>query len=161
MDVFQEAEILRRVPTLAKLDPARLKLLAFTSRSLRFEPGEALMRAGEPSDSVYMILEGTVEVVIGKGHGEIVISTVGMNELMGEMGVLMNGPRTATVRAKGPVRALRISADVFLRLLTENPEVALDVMRQLSERLARSLRRIESLQEHLDECERARAQGSA
>jgi len=61
VNVDQEAAVLARVPTFAKLDPARLKLLAFTSRALRFAPGDMLIRAGDPSDSAFVILEGTVE----------------------------------------------------------------------------------------------------
>jgi CRP-like cAMP-binding protein len=54
-----------------------------------------------------------------------------------------------TVRAREPVRALRISAQVFLRLLSESPEVALDMMRQLCERLASTTKRLESAQRQL------------
>ncbi|MCK7495258.1 MAG: cyclic nucleotide-binding domain-containing protein [Comamonadaceae bacterium] len=63
------------MPTFAKLDPARLKLLAFTSRALRFAPGDMLIRAGDPSDSAFVILEGTVEFLGGTGEGEFVIGT--------------------------------------------------------------------------------------
>jgi len=72
------------------------------------------------------------------------------NDLTGEMGVIRNRPRGATVRAKTPVRALRIAADVFLRLITENPECALDVMRQLSARIDASNARLAAAQRELD-----------
>ncbi len=144
MSVDKEAAQLARVPMFGKLDPARLKLLAFTSRALRFSPGETVVRVGEASDSVYVILEGTVEVVGATRDGEFLIGSQGANALIGEMGVLMDGPRTVSVRAKDEVRALRIAAPVFLRLLSENPEVALDVMRVLCERLAGTTRQLES-----------------
>jgi CRP-like cAMP-binding protein len=134
--VDNEAAQLARVPMFGKLDPARLKLLAFTSRALRFAPGEILVRQGEPSDSAYLIFEGEVEILGSTGKDEFLIGTAGANELIGEMGVLMNRARSTTVRAKNDVRALRIGAPMFLRLLSENPEVALDVMRVLCERLA-------------------------
>ena len=135
MDVFQEAEMLRKVPIFGGLDPARLKLLAFTSRSLRFAPGEVLMRVNEPADSAYVIIEGEAEVLSETSAGEFVVATLGKHESIGEMGVILNGPRGATVRAKSAVRALRISGDVFLRLLTDNPDCALHVMRDLSKRV--------------------------
>lgn len=146
MNVDEEAALLARVPTFAKLDPARLKLLAFTSRALRFAPGDIVIRAGEPSDSTLLILEGTVEFLGQAGHDEFVIGTAGSNQMIGEMGVLMNKPRTVTVRARDAVRVLRISSQVFVRLLTENPEVALDMMRQLCERLAATTQRLEKTQ---------------
>jgi CRP-like cAMP-binding protein len=65
------------------------------------------------------------------------------------MGVIMNAPRTISVRARDHVRVLRIAAPVFLRLLSENPDVALDMMRQLSERLAATTKRLEAAQKAL------------
>ncbi len=159
MSVDQEAAQLARVPMFGKLDAARLKLLAFTSRALTFAPGETLVYAGEPSDSAYLILDGTVEVLGSTGQGEFVIGTVGANALIGEMGVLMNGPRTLTVRAKGEVRVLKIAAPMLLRLLSENPEVALDVMRVLCERLARTTHMLEGVRSQLPRSEEAKANG--
>jgi CRP-like cAMP-binding protein len=150
VDVFQEAEMLRRVPFFGGLDSAKLKLLAFTSRALKFAPGEALMRRGESADAAYVILEGEVEIVGHSEAGEFVVAVVGKNELQGEMGVITNAPRGATVRAKGPVRALRISGEVFLRLITENPECALDVMRQLSARVSASNARLAAAQREIE-----------
>ena len=146
MDVFQEAEMLRRVPFFGGLDSAKLKLLAFTSRALKFAPGEALMRKGEAADSAYVILEGEVEALGETDAGEFVVAVVGPNQLQGEMGVITNTPRGLTVRAKSPVRALRISGDVFLRLISENPDCALDVMRQLCGRINASNARLAAAQ---------------
>ncbi len=109
--------MLRKVPFFGGLDPAKLKLLAFTSRALRFAPGEDLMRVGEPADSAYVIIEGDVDIIGKTPSGEFVIGVVGRNSLIGEMGVIANAPRGTTVRAKGEVRALRIAGDVFLGLL--------------------------------------------
>jgi len=156
VDVFQEAEMLRKVPFFGGLDPAKLKLLAFTSRAVRFDPGENLMSRGEPPDSVYVIIEGEVQIIGETPAGEFVVAIVGRNELQGEMGVITNTPRGATVRAKTPVRALRIAADVFLRLVTDNPGCALHVMRELSARVvagnarvAAALRDVDALKAQL------------
>lgn len=146
MNVDDEAAVLSRVPTFAKCDPSRLKLLAFTSRALRFAPGDVVIRAGEPSDCTLLILEGTVEFVGQAGGAEFIINTAGANQMVGEMGVIMNVPRTLTVRARDNVRVLRISGQVFLKLLSENPEVALDMMRTLCERLLATTQRLEKTQ---------------
>jgi CRP-like cAMP-binding protein len=162
VDVFQEAEMLRKVPFFGGLDPAKLKLLAFTSRALKFGPGEDLMRVGEPADSAYVIIEGDVEIIGKTPTGEFVIGVLGRHALIGDMGVITNAPRGATVRAKGTVRALRIAADVFLRLLTDNPGCALHVMRELSgrvdagnARLAAALREVEALKQQLGDAKPA------
>ena len=156
MDVFQEAEMLRRVPFFGGLDSAKLKLLAFTSRALKFAPGEELMHRGESSDSVYVILEGEVEIIGETSAGEFVLAVVGSNASIGEMGVIQNATRGATVRAKTAVRTLRIAGEVFLRLITENPECALDVMRQLSERVRASNARLSTAQRELESLRKQR-----
>lgn len=154
--------MLRRVPFFGGLDSAKLKLLAFTSHALKFAAGENLMRKGDSADSAYVILEGEVEIMGETGAREFVVAVLGPNASIGEMGVITNAPRGATVRAKVAVRALRISGDVFLRLITENPECALDVMRQLSgrvtasnTRLASAQRELESLKEQLQKAQSA------
>ena len=154
--------MLRKVPFFGGLDPAKLKLLAFTSRAVRFGHGEDLMHVGEPADSAYVVIEGEVEILGQTPAGEFVIAVVGRNALIGEMGVITNAPRGTTVRAKGTVRALRIAADVFLRLLTDNPGCALHVMRDLTgrvntgnTRVAAALREVESLKQQLRDAQEA------
>ncbi|MEO5700162.1 MAG: cyclic nucleotide-binding domain-containing protein [Casimicrobiaceae bacterium] len=128
--------MLRNVPLFSGLSDSELKLLAFTGRVLRFEPGETLMRQGERADCAYVILEGEVEIMGEAAGGSFLIAVQGKNALVGEMGIICDAPRSATVRAKTPARALCISGEMFLRLACENPQRALYVMRQLSTRLA-------------------------
>jgi CRP-like cAMP-binding protein len=160
VDVFQEAEMLRNVPLFGGLSPAQLKLLAFTGSVLRFQPGDVLMKRGDRADSAYVILEGTVDVVGETKNGEFVIATQGRNAVVGEMGVISDAPRSATVRARDAVRALRISGDVFLRLACESPQRALYVMRQLSARLAQDNATLASLREQLQAAQAAAGQAS-
>jgi CRP/FNR family transcriptional regulator, cyclic AMP receptor protein len=160
VDVFQEAEMLRNVPLFGGLSPAQLKLLAFTGSVLRFQPGEILMKRGDRADSAFVILEGTVDVVGETKNGEFVIATQGRNAVVGEMGVISDAPRSATVRARDAVRALRISGDVFLRLACESPQRALYVMRQLSARLAQDNATLASLREQLQAAQAAAGQAS-
>jgi len=161
VDVFKEAEMLRRVPFFGGLDAAKLKLLAFTSRALKFAPGEYLMRRGEAADSAYLILDGEAEVIGETSEGEFVVGVLRSNDLTGEMGVIRNLPRGASVRAKTRVRALRIASEVFLGLITENPECALDVMRQLSARIDASNARLASAQREVEALRRQAANSGA
>ena len=149
MDLKTESDALRKVPMFAKLDPSKLRLLAFTSQLLTFEDGEILFEQGDPSDSAYLVLSGEMEILVGTGDDIVVAELLEANDLVGEMGVLANAPRSATIRSRGQVQALRISGDMFLDLLAENPSVALDVMRQLSEKLGRTHRQFENLREEL------------
>jgi len=150
MDLKTEADALRKVPMFTKLELSKLRLLAFTSQLLTFEDKEILFEQGDPSDSAYLIIAGDTEVLSGIGDELVVADILGANQLVGEMGVLGNAPRSATIRARGQVQALRIDGGMFLDLLTENPGLALDVMRQLSEKLARSHKQFEQAQAELN-----------
>lgn len=158
MDVTQEAEMLRKVPLFSGLSASELKLLAFTSQLHCFAPGETLMRQGDPADCAYVILEGEVEVLGRTSSGDFVVAVLGRNAVPGEIGVLTDAPRTATVRAKGPVKTLRISPEVFLRLASGRPDRALHVMRQLSAHIANDLRAMAALKEELQQAQAAARQ---
>ncbi len=149
MDLTTEAEVLRKVPMFSKLELSKLKLLAFTSELCTFDASEVLFEAGDAPDSAYVIMEGAVEIVAETGTGPVVEGVLGANELFGELGVLTNSPRSATIRAQDRLIALRITDEMFLKLLAENPAVALDVMRQLSEKLVRSHEQFVALQKRL------------
>lgn len=149
MDILKEAECLRKVPMFAKLESSKLKLLAFTSEYLTFDDGEILFHAGDPADCAYVIMNGEVAILAKTDAGDVVVDTLRENQIFGEMALLNNAPRNATLRASGRLQALRITDAVFLKLISENPEVALDVMHQLSDKLARSHQQVEALQSKL------------
>jgi len=152
-NIQKESDLLRNVPMFAKMDFSKLKLLAFTSQCLSFDDGEVLFQEGDSADSVYVIVSGEVEIVADTGGGQFVAGTLGKNQLFGELAVLTQSPRSATLRAKGDLVALRISDEMFLKLLAENSGVALDVMRQLSEKLMLSHRQFEELKGELQKLE--------
>lgn len=134
----------------SRLEPSKLKLLAFTSESIEFLDQDILFYLNDPSDSAYVIMSGVVEVLVETEDGLVPVVTRGENEMIGEMAVLTNSPRSATLRAKGPVRALRIANDAFVKMMTENPGVALDVMRQLSLKLAESTEMMRGLSQQVE-----------
>jgi CRP-like cAMP-binding protein len=137
LDYTEAVALFRRIPVFASLDAASLKLLAFSSSYLLFNDGEALCHQGEPGDTVFVIDEGEVEVTISVDGRPIHLARLGRHDLFGEIAVICNLPRTADVSARGPLKVLRIEGDVFLQLVTANPEAALGVMRVLSDRLMR------------------------
>ena len=156
MDLKAEAETLGRVPMFSRMEPSKLKLLAFTSELLTFEDQEILFSQGDMSDSAYVVMHGAMEILTGELGDETIVALLAKNDLVGEMGVLTKAPRTATIRARGVVRALRIDGDMFLDLITDNPSVALDVLRQLSEKVARTHRLYEAAEQRLRQLEHGR-----
>jgi CRP-like cAMP-binding protein len=135
MSLKQEFELLRRVPFFAEIEPSKLKLLAFMSERVGFDPGKNLMRQGGAADAAYLIIDGQAEVVLETPAGPIVVATLGANEIVGEMGILGNAPRAATVRAKDRVIALRISKEPFMRMVREFPNMAVSIMQELAHRV--------------------------
>jgi CRP-like cAMP-binding protein len=145
--------MLGNVPLFSGMSVAERKLLVFTGQVQCFADGEPLMRQGDPADCAYVILEGYAQVVAETPSASFVVAVLGPHSMPGEIGVLINEPRSATVRAKGRVRALRIAPDVFVRLATSRPDRALHVMRQLASHIARDLHVMGSLREALEKAQ--------
>lgn len=137
MSLQQETETLRHIPMFSTIDPARLKLLSFTSERVSYMPGEEFIKQGEVGDSAFVIMNGECDVIIDTPDGPVTVGTIGANQLVGEIALLYSGRRTATLRAKTPVVCLLLSRDVFFHLLREFPDFSLAVMRDLAGRLER------------------------
>jgi CRP-like cAMP-binding protein len=135
MTLQQDVEALRKIPLFAKIEPSKLKLLAFTSEHLEFGPGEAVCRQGETGDSAYILLEGEAEVLVATPHGPVRVAHLRGNDIVGEIAILCDVPRTATVLATGRLVTLRISKDGFFNLVTQFPQVGVEIMQELASRL--------------------------
>jgi CRP-like cAMP-binding protein len=135
MSLQAEVELLRRVPLFANIDTSRLKLLAFTSERLSFDAGAVLFREGDRGDSAYLILTGKVDVAVNSPKGDVVVAHLGANNIVGEMALLCEMPRTATIIAAEPLDTLRIKKDQFLQMLRDIPQMPLEIMRELAVRL--------------------------
>ncbi|HEX6013121.1 MAG TPA: cyclic nucleotide-binding domain-containing protein [Geminicoccaceae bacterium] len=143
MTLQQDVEVLRKIPLFAKIEPAKLKLLAFTSEHLEFMPGEAICEQGEQGDAAFIVLDGEADVVVQSGgQGPTKVATVGKHDIVGEIAILCDVPRTATVRATTPLSALRVSKDGFFNLVTQFPQVGVEVMHELASRLHQTTQRL-------------------
>jgi CRP-like cAMP-binding protein len=131
----QEYEVLRRVPFFAEIEPSKLKLLAFMSERAGFDSGKILFHQGDPGDAAYLIIDGEAEIVLEGPAGPVTVATLGANEIVGDMAILCNAPRSATVRAKGRLVTLRIAKDPFMRMLREFPNMAVSIMQELAHRV--------------------------
>lgn len=135
MSLEQEVELIRRFPIFSKIEPAMLKLLCFSSERLAFTPGQTIFKYGDVGDSCYVLIEGSVEISVPTPKGSLVVNTLGGNEILGEIAIFGDVPRTATVTAKTPLEVLRIGKDQFLSVIRQNPEAALELIRILASRL--------------------------
>lgn len=135
MNINDEVDLLRRVPLFQNVEPAKLKLLAFMSERLNFQAGQHLFTQGETGDAAFVIMEGEADVVVDSAEGPITVATLGQDALLGEISILCDVPRTATVVAKTKLSTLKIGKEKFFHLLREFPEVAIEMTRVLAERL--------------------------
>jgi CRP/FNR family cyclic AMP-dependent transcriptional regulator len=136
MNLNEEVELLKGVPIFSKVEPAKLKLLAFTSARMNFAAGQELFHQGDQGDAMYVILAGIADVLIDSDKGgQIAVAEMRKNNFVGEMAILGDVPRTATIKARESLSTLKISKDMFYRLVAEFPQMAIEVMRELAHRL--------------------------
>lgn len=138
MSINEEVELLRRIPLFAKIEPAKLKLLAFTSQRVTYKPGDVVFRQGDPGDAAYVIFGGEAEVMVDTPNGPLTVARLKQNDFVGEIAILCDVPRTATVKAASELVTLRIAKDLFFRLVTDFPQIAIEIMRVLAQRLERT-----------------------
>jgi CRP-like cAMP-binding protein len=149
LDLAEETDLLRKIPMFAKMETSRLKLLAFASEIVSFQDGEVVFNSGDSADFAYVIMHGAVDIITETDSGPVVTDTLRQNQLIGELGLLNNTPRIAKLVANGNLEAMKITAEMFFRILRENSEVALDVIRMLSNKLTRSHSQVETLQKQV------------
>jgi len=148
LELTQEADMLRKVPMFANLETSKLKLLAFTSEMFHYDDKEVLFHEGDSADCAYVVMQGSVDVVTESENGQVVTSNLRVNALFGEIALIINTPRSATIVAHEAVAVMKITADMFHQLLKENADFSLDVMRQLSHKLLKSHQLVETLQKN-------------
>ncbi|MEL7428364.1 MAG: cyclic nucleotide-binding domain-containing protein [Pseudomonadota bacterium] len=133
-----EVELLRKIPLFSSIDPGKLKLLAFASDRKTYKDKQDLFKQGEAGDSAYVVVSGVADIVVETDAGEVVVASLGANEIIGEISILCDVPRTATVRASGDLVTLKIKKEHFLGLVSQVPELGIEVMRELASRLSKT-----------------------
>jgi hypothetical protein len=131
--------VLRRVPLFEGLDPEDLQRIAMHSVEHLYPAGEALVREGDIGDSIIVIVEGAVQVEKAEPDGtERLIRTYEQGDHIGELAVLREAPRAATVIAQeGGVRGLVIEGESLRAILRERPDAAMAMLATLAERISR------------------------
>ena len=97
--------------------------------------GDAIVRQGEVGDCMYVVQSGEVEVVQATTRGEQRLAILGTGDFFGEMSVFEREVRSATVRALGEARALKVDKKTLLRRIKEDPLLAVNLLQTLSQRV--------------------------
>jgi len=144
----EEVELLRNIPMFANIEPSKLKLLAFTSERLTFGEGDTLFTQGDSGDAAFIIVNGEADVMIDTPDGPLTVAHFKKNDIVGEIAILTDVPRTATVRASTNLDTMVISKELFFRLVMEFPQIAVEIMRELAKRLEATNARLRALSSH-------------
>jgi CRP-like cAMP-binding protein len=97
--------------------------------------GEPIVRQGETGDCMYIVQGGQVEVIIEQPDGDIRLAVLEPGDVFGEMALFNKAPRSATVRALGEARVLRVNREGFLKRVHEDPSLAFRVLQKMADRI--------------------------
>src|SRR5262250_1900883 len=130
-----EAELLKEVPLFALLDDQERADLATQLDEVHFAAGECIFNYGDPGDAIYVICGGEVEVYFKNDTGErIVLEVASRGDFFGELSLLDNGYRSASVQALQDTEALRLDRDDLRKFLLLRPEAAMDLLAAMGRR---------------------------
>ncbi|HVY51856.1 MAG TPA: ATP-binding protein [Devosia sp.] len=135
MDPQHQEDFVRQVPLFADLTAEEIADLVRSSRLIFATPGERLIEEGTPGDSMFIVLEGELEVTKREGSRDVLLATRRPGEFIGEMSLLEQAPRSASVRAVAESTLLAIGPDAFSSLLRHRPMAATTVLRTVAARL--------------------------
>lgn len=153
MSLKDDVNVLRNIKLFEKIEPSKLKLLAFTSEHLQFMEGEFLCQQGEVGDAAYILLDGTADVIVNTPNGDVTVASLARNDIVGEIAILCDVPRTASVKATSNLATLRISKDSFFNLVNQFPQVGIEIMHELASRLHQTTQQLTATSSRLQALE--------
>ena len=130
----QKVELIRGVPLFANLSKRELEEIASIADEIDFKEGKELIREGARGREFFVLLDGAVDVTQDGSR----INQLGAGDFFGEIALISRIPRTATVTASSPIRALVVAERDFRSLLAQSPDISLKVLQALAERLPSS-----------------------
>jgi NTE family protein len=136
------ASALARNPLFEGVSLETLERLAARMRPRRLEPGAVVCRAGDPGDSLFLILDGLARVTLPDGDGSRVVARLRRGDVIGEMSLVTGEPRSATVAAAVPTTVLELARDDFAATIADDPRLLANLNRILSRRLAETTARV-------------------
>lgn len=135
MSLDMECEKLRDIPMFRDLDAAKCRLVAMSSDRLNYAPGDIVFSQGDPSDSVYFMLNGRIKVTRERQDVKIELAELEGGAVLGETGVICGRSRSASITVVDESTMLRTDAHVFKELLHQVPQVAVALARELANRV--------------------------
>ena len=135
MSVKQAVDVMCEMPLFRRLDQKRLRVVAMMAETLCFREGERLFERGEEGESAYIVLEGAVDVIIAAGASDQVVAVLDQGQIFGEIAALTGQPRTTAIQARSDLTVLRLDRQTLMALMREFPDISLELIRILADRL--------------------------
>jgi len=137
---------LKNVPIFQRLTDDQLKRIESLVTPRCYPRGAIIVHEGEIGDSMEIIIKGSVKVVYFTGEGqEVILSTLEPGQFFGEMSLLDNEPRSATVMAQEKTETLHLQREPFLNMMRNNPDMMMDLIQELVRRIRLTSRVLERL----------------
>lgn len=135
ISTVEKVLFLKSIKLFREIPGEDLARVAQITEEIEFEPKETVMTEGEIGDSMYLIVDGRVEIIRENRK----VAELGERECVGEMAILDSEPRSATVCAIGPVRALKIEREDLYELMSEKVQITHGIIKVLTRRLRQTL----------------------
>ncbi len=132
---MDKISFLRKLDLFKDLSVNDLQLLCNLSQEVKIAAGDYLLREGDPGGALYIILQGEYEVIKRSGNSQMVLALRGPSEVIGEMSIIDQAPRSASVRALTPTTALMISSDMVNQLISASPAATMAIFQIMSSRM--------------------------
>ncbi|MDF1780600.1 MAG: cyclic nucleotide-binding domain-containing protein [Alcanivoracaceae bacterium] len=142
MQVNEEyLQLLRKMPVFAQLSKSQIEVLLGHMEEVIFPAGSALFEEGDHGDRLYYIIAGFLEVVKAAGTSQArTLASMGPGESLGEMAIIDELPRSATVAARSEVHALVLTREAFDQVVHDEPAIGVEILKGLARRMSMNLR---------------------
>ena len=134
VDEDKKLALFNHIPLFSMMDHHQLKLLASSGECVKLSRGERLFNQGDPGDALYIVVKGKAGIFATNAESERKIGECGSNEVIGELALLSQSPRTASVEALTDLTLLRLQREVFIDMVRSNGEVGYQILQVVSNR---------------------------
>ncbi len=135
MSIQEDCAALQKIPMFRDVEIAKLRLFALSGQRMTYEAGDLIFRQDDTSEALYVILDGTVDVIREAPTGRVRLAQIGEGNMFGETGVLCDQRRTASIEAATPVTVLQIDRHTFNEVARDVPQLSLAIARELARRI--------------------------
>jgi CRP-like cAMP-binding protein len=142
MSLNQAVQVLQEMPLFRNVDQKQLRVVAMMGESLTYRAGERLFEQGDEGDAAFIIIGGEVDVLVPAQGGEQSVAVLGKGEIFGELAVICDQTRSTAIAARSELETLRLDRNVVMNLMREFPDISVEMVRILGDRLERTTREL-------------------